>query len=257
MDDFSRCTWVYLLKLKLDTQVLLPSFANIVKTQFNSNIKTIRSDNGTKFYLKDFFHFNGILHQLSCVDTPQQNAIVERKHQYILNVARVLRFQFKVPLYFWGECILTVVHLINRVPSKSLGNKSPYEILFNTSPSYTHLRSFGCLCFISTSPNHRHKFAPSARKCVFLGYPHGIKSYKVLDLDSNFVFVSRIIVFYESIFSYAFASHPSTSYLDDFVFPHATSNVPCSTDFVSPLLSSTTVIILIPCLPMTLLWQNH
>ena len=47
VDDFSRYTWVYLLKLKLDTQVLLPSFANMVKTQFNSNIKTIRGDNGT------------------------------------------------------------------------------------------------------------------------------------------------------------------------------------------------------------------
>nr|XP_023889801.1 uncharacterized protein LOC112001870 [Quercus suber] len=45
VDDFSRCTWVYLLKLKSDTQVLLPSFANMVKTQFSSNIKTIRSDN--------------------------------------------------------------------------------------------------------------------------------------------------------------------------------------------------------------------
>ena len=70
MDDFSRCTWAYLLKLKLDTQFLIPNFVNMVKTQFNKSIKTIRSDNGTEFYLKDFFHSNGILHQLSCVDTP-------------------------------------------------------------------------------------------------------------------------------------------------------------------------------------------
>ena len=98
VDDFSRCTWAYLLKLKLDTQFLIPNFVNMVKTQFNRTIKTIRSDNGTKFYLKDFFHSNGILQQLSYVDTPQQNAIVERKHQHILNVARALKFQSKVPL---------------------------------------------------------------------------------------------------------------------------------------------------------------
>ena len=102
----------------------------MVNTQFNSKIQTIRSDNGTEFFLKDFFHSNGILHQLSCIDTPQQNAIVERKHQYILNVARALKFQSKVPLCFWGDCILIAIHLINIIPSKSLGNKSPYKILF-------------------------------------------------------------------------------------------------------------------------------
>ena len=171
MDDFSRCTWVYLLKLKSDTQFVIPNFAKMVKTQFNGSIKTIRSDNETEFYLKEFFHSNGILHQLSYVDTPQQNAIIERKHQHILNVARALKFQSQVLLCFWGDCILTVVHLINRIPSKSLGNKRPYEMLFHSPPSYTHLRCFGCLCFISTSSSHRHKFASRSRKCVFLGYP--------------------------------------------------------------------------------------
>ena len=109
VDDFTRCTWVYLLKHKSNTQFLLPQFAIMVKTQFDSQIKTIRSDNGAKFLLKEFFQPNGILHQLSCVDTPQQNAIVKRKHQHILNVARAMKFQSKVPLCFWGDCILTAV----------------------------------------------------------------------------------------------------------------------------------------------------
>ena len=60
-NDFSRCTWVYLLKLKSDSQFVILNFANMVKTQSNRSIKTIRSDNGTEFYLKDFFHSNCIL----------------------------------------------------------------------------------------------------------------------------------------------------------------------------------------------------
>ena len=71
VDDFTRCTWVYLLKHKSETQVYLPQFASMVSTQFNCKVKTIRSDNGTEFYLKDFFQSNGILPQLTCVDTPQ------------------------------------------------------------------------------------------------------------------------------------------------------------------------------------------
>ena len=54
VDDFTRCTWVYLLKHKSKTQVYLSQFATMVSTQFNCKIKTIRSDNGTEFYLKDF-----------------------------------------------------------------------------------------------------------------------------------------------------------------------------------------------------------
>ena len=79
MDEYSRCTWVYLLKSLSETLALIQQFSIMVETQFNAKIKCIRSDNGTKFIMKDFFKSKGILHQLSCVDTPQQNAIVERK----------------------------------------------------------------------------------------------------------------------------------------------------------------------------------
>ena len=47
VDDFSRCTWIYLLKPKAETQLLLPQFYVFVETQFNERIKCIRTDNGT------------------------------------------------------------------------------------------------------------------------------------------------------------------------------------------------------------------
>ena len=119
------------------------------------------------------------------------------------------------------------------LPSKSLGNKSPYELLFNSAPSYNYLKCFGCLCFISTLPHNKDKFAPRARKCGFLGYPQGIKGYKVLDLTSNSVHISKNIIFYEHIFPYALSSQPSTSYLDDFIFPRCTSHSSHSVDIVN------------------------
>lgn len=147
VDDYSRCTWVFLMHVKSETQRLLQYFFAMVKTQFRSKIETFssgngehifpeiqkfQSDNGSEFLSKEmqiFFLSNGIVHQRSCIGTPQQNGVVERKHRHILEVARALRFQAHLPLKFWGECVLTSVYLINKMPTPLLSGKTPHDFL--------------------------------------------------------------------------------------------------------------------------------
>lgn len=61
---------------------------------------------------------------------------------------------------------------------------------------------FGCLCYASTIFVNKDKFQPKAQACVLLGYPLAIKGYKLLNLASKHVFVSRDVVFHEHIFPF-------------------------------------------------------
>jgi hypothetical protein len=191
------------MRHKNEAQSLLKKFFRFVRTQFESHIKTFQSDNGGEFTsLRSFFQDHGVVFQHSCVYTPQQNGVVERKHRHILQVARALKFQAHLPTLFWGECALTAVHIINRLPSPVLSLKTPFELLFSKQPSFSHLRVFGCLTY-ATNVHISHKFAQRSIPSIFIGYPVGQKAYKLFDLSNKKIFTSRDVRFHETIFPYA------------------------------------------------------
>lgn len=203
VDDFSRAVWTYLLLEKSEVREVLQNFCVYAEKQFGKHVRMVRSDNGTAFMcLSLYFRSNGIVHQTSCVDTPQQNGCVERKHRHILNIARSLLFQASLPITFWGEAILTAAYLINRTPSKLLHGKMPYELLFGEKPLYDQLRVFGSSCFTHRRSRDKDKFGHRSRSCIFVGYPFGKKGWKVYDLEKEEFLVSRDVVFQENIFPF-------------------------------------------------------
>lgn len=202
VDDHTRVTWVYLLRTKDEVLRVFPELITMVETQYKAKVRGVRSDNAKELMFTELYNAKGIRSFHSCPETPQQNSVVERKHQHILNVARALMFQAKLSLQFWSDCVLTAVFLINQLPSPLLQDKSPYQLLHKKKPDYSEIRVFGCLCYVSTSSKNRHKFQPRSRPSLFLGYPAGFKGYKVIDLDTNVISVSRNIVFHEDIFPF-------------------------------------------------------
>ncbi|XP_049366640.1 uncharacterized protein LOC125831505 [Solanum verrucosum] len=219
-----RWTWTFLIHLKSDVIVVLKQFLAMIKNRFGKCVKVFRSDNEGEFMSSnchDLFALHGIIHQRSCSHTPQQSRVVERKHRHLLETTRAIKIQGHLPDRFWGECIEAATYIINRVPLTVLENLSPYEIMFGKQPFLTHLRVIGCLAF-ATSLRKDDKFAPKARKVVLLGYAVNQKGYKLLDIESRIIFVSRDITFYKREFPFQLSSSGDTI---DPIFPMLNSHV--------------------------------
>ena len=83
IDDHSRCTWLFLMKIRAKLFSIFHKFYTEIQTQFNISIHVLRSDNVKEYFSAPFTSFmsqHGILHQSSCAHTPQQNGVAERKN---------------------------------------------------------------------------------------------------------------------------------------------------------------------------------
>ena len=85
--------------------------------------------------------------RISCPHTHQQQGSVERKHRHLVETGLSLLASASMPLKFWDEAFLTTYFLINRLLPQSLKHKSPFEILFHTTPDYNFLKVFGYACW--------------------------------------------------------------------------------------------------------------
>lgn len=193
------------MRHKSEVKEFLIAFGIMVRNHFSTTVKKLRTDNGTEFQsssMLNYYHKNGILLETSCTDTPQQNGVVKRKHGHISEVARALRFESGLPVDFWTECVLTATYIINRLPSRVLKGKTPYKILFNKQPNYDHVTVFGCLVYAKDNRKGRERFDWRGRRCVFVGYPHLQKGYRVFDLETKQIYTSRDVKFFKDIFPF-------------------------------------------------------
>ena len=108
VDDFSRITWLYLMKSRYELFSHFSVFCAEIQTQFHVSVQTLRSDNAKEYLSEPFQSFmlqHGNHHQTSCVDTPSQNGVAERKNRHLLEIARTLLFQMNVPKHFWADVV--------------------------------------------------------------------------------------------------------------------------------------------------------
>ena len=211
VDHFTKYIWLYPLKRKSDTHDVFIHFKALVEKFFNRPIITLYSDNGGEYQaLSSFLTINGISHLTSPPHTPEHNGYSERRHRHIVETGLSLLSHASMPLSYWPYAFSTAVYLINRLPTPTLNNDSPFSKLFATTPNYTKLRSFGCLCYPWLRPYTSHKLESRSTPCVFIGYSSTQHAYLCLDTSTNRIYTSRHVRFLESIFPFA-SSHQSLS----------------------------------------------
>jgi hypothetical protein len=166
----------------------------------------------------------------------------------INDVMRSLLFQTSLPTRYWVESLHAATYLLNLLPTKTILAPSPHFALFDTTPSYAHLRVFGCACYRNTSATAPHKLAPCSCWCIFLGYSSEHKGYRCLDLTTNRLFVSRHVVFDESSFPFASSGTPLSNF--DSLFPFSPTVPPIAPPYPSSI-AGTSETVARPCTAST------
>ncbi|KAK1684568.1 hypothetical protein QYE76_045416 [Lolium multiflorum] len=176
------------------------TFAKKAQRTYESEIKAIRTDNGTEFKnytMQEFVDDEGIKHEFSAPYTPQQNGVVERKNRTIIEMARTMLSEFNSPHNFWGEAISTAVHYSNRLFLRPLHNKTPYELLTGNKPNVMYIRVFGCKCLVKNNKGKLGKFETRTIEGIFVGYAENSHAYRYYNRSTGTIEVSCDVVFLE------------------------------------------------------------
>ena len=91
------------MKTRAELFSIFQKFHVEIRTQFNTSIRILRSDNAKEYFstsFSSFTSFHGILHQSSCAYTPQHNGVAEHKNHHLVETARTLLLHHKVPQRF-------------------------------------------------------------------------------------------------------------------------------------------------------------
>ncbi|GJT52242.1 putative ribonuclease H-like domain-containing protein [Tanacetum coccineum] len=215
-DDFSRFSWVFFLATKDETSEILKTFITGIENLIDLRVKVIRCDNGTEFknrVMNQFCEMKGIKREFSVARTPQQNGVAERKNRTLIEAARTMLADSKLPTTFWAEAVNTACYVQNRVLVIKPHNKTPYELFLGRKPALSFMRPFGCPVTILNTIDHLGKFDGKADEGFFVGYSTNSKAFRVFNSRTRIVEENLHVQFSENTPNIA-GSGPQMAFVD-------------------------------------------
>ncbi|GKB72687.1 ribonuclease H-like domain-containing protein [Tanacetum coccineum] len=153
--------------------------------------------------MNQFCEMKGIKREFSVARTPQQNGVVESKNRTLIEFARTMLADLKLPTTFWAEAVNIACYVQNRVlvikPHNKTPyehffvlvikphNKTPYELFLGRKPALSFVRPFGCPVTIINTIDHLGKFDRKADEGFFVGYSTNSKAFRVFNSRTRIV----------------------------------------------------------------------
>nr|GEZ34566.1 ribonuclease H-like domain-containing protein [Tanacetum cinerariifolium] len=191
-----------LVKGNLDeTSGIRKSFITRIENLVDHNAKVIRCDNGTMFKNREMnkcWEMKGIMKQFSVARTPQQNRVAGRRNRTLIEAARTMLVDSKLPTTFWAEVVNTACYVQNRVLVVKPHNKNPYELFHGRTPALSFMRPFGCPVTILNFLDHLGKFNDKVDDILFVGYSLNSKAFRVFNSQKRIVEEKLHICFSEN-----------------------------------------------------------
>nr|GEX45323.1 zinc finger, CCHC-type [Tanacetum cinerariifolium] len=179
VDDCTRFMWAYFLTSKDQTFSTFKEFRQRIEMEMRIKLRMLRTDRGAPY-------------------SPQQNRVLERRNRTVLSTTRSMMKAMKLPLTFWAEAVKHAIYILNRVPTRALVDKTPYEALYNRKPNLENLRIFRCTAYAKITIPHLKKIDDRIIPMIYLGVEEGSKACRLYDPIAKKKHVSRDVKFMET-----------------------------------------------------------
>ncbi|GJT23650.1 retrovirus-related pol polyprotein from transposon TNT 1-94 [Tanacetum coccineum] len=208
VDDYSRFTWVRFLRKKDEAPEAIIKCIKNMQVHLNATARDVRTDNGTKFVnktLREFYENVGITHQTSIAHTPQQNGVVERQNQTLVEAARTMLIFSKALLFLWDK-----------------------------KPDLSFFHVFGELCYPTNDNDDLCKLDAKADIGIFVGYAPAKKAFRIYNKRTQKIIETIHVIFDEltTLASEQFSSGPGRQCMtpttsSSGLVPNPVSQQPC------------------------------
>ncbi|GJW70909.1 putative ribonuclease H-like domain-containing protein [Tanacetum coccineum] len=172
----------------VDLKNIVPSGG--IENLIDLKVKVIRCVNRTEFknkVMNQLCEMKGIKREFNVSMTPQQNRVAERKNRTLIEAAKTMLADSKLPTTFWAEAVNTACYVQIRVLVIKPHNKTPYELFLGKKPALSFMRPFKCPVTILNTVDHLGKFDGKADEGFFVGYSTNSKAFRVFNSRTRIV----------------------------------------------------------------------